>query len=274
MDDQGLADLAWTAPRTFVFHPETIRRYADATHDDSPWYRRGLASVPPPLFGFLAGWDALTDAVTSALGDGPVRSIVHVGQCVVNHRFPRAGDATLSRARVASIRTSALGATLVTHVEVSDVAGDCASESWSTLLVAGSNLNDTAGPSAPSFRSDADGEPTTFDDLVDDDLPDRYAAVSGDRNPIHLDDQAARMAGLPGRVVHGMCTLAIALRHVVTSACDGDPARISTVSAKFARPVLVAQVVRTKVWTAREGAGFRVDGPSGVAIKHGVVLHR
>ena len=31
-----------------------------------------------------------------------------------------------------------------------------------------------------------------------------YAEVSGDYNPIHLDDEAAKRSGLPGVIVHGM----------------------------------------------------------------------
>lgn len=36
----------------------------------------------------------------------------------------------------------------------------------------------------------------------------RYAEASGDRNPIHLRDEAARAAGLPGIIQHGMLTMA------------------------------------------------------------------
>jgi acyl dehydratase len=35
-----------------------------------------------------------------------------------------------------------------------------------------------------------------------------YAAASGDHNPIHLDEAFARSVGLPGRVAHGMLTMA------------------------------------------------------------------
>lgn len=36
----------------------------------------------------------------------------------------------------------------------------------------------------------------------------RFAEASGDRNPIHLDDGAARATGLPGIIVHGMFNMA------------------------------------------------------------------
>lgn len=48
-----------------------------------------------------------------------------------------------------------------------------------------------------------------------------FAAVSGDNNPIHTDQAAALLAGLPGPIVHGMW-LSAAAQHVVT-ATDGAP---------------------------------------------------
>lgn len=36
----------------------------------------------------------------------------------------------------------------------------------------------------------------------------RYAEASGDANPIHLADEAAEAAGLPGVIAHGMLTVA------------------------------------------------------------------
>ncbi len=36
----------------------------------------------------------------------------------------------------------------------------------------------------------------------------RYAEASGDPNPIHLSDEAAERAGLPGVIAHGMLTAA------------------------------------------------------------------
>ena len=49
----------------------------------------------------------------------------------------------------------------------------------------------------------------------------RYAGASGDFNPIHLDDEFAREVGLPGRILHGLWTMAqIARAH--TDAAGGE----------------------------------------------------
>lgn len=59
-------------------------------------------------------------------------------------------------------------------------------------------------------------------------LPDRYltvryAGASGDFNPIHVDEQFAQQVGLPGRILHGLWTMAQVAR-AATEAVGGDEA--------------------------------------------------
>ena len=46
----------------------------------------------------------------------------------------------------------------------------------------------------------------------------RYAGASGDFNPIHLDDEFAQLVGLPGRILHGLWTMAQVARATTESA--------------------------------------------------------
>jgi acyl dehydratase len=59
----------------------------------------------------------------------------------------------------------------------------------------------------------------------------RYAQASGDLNPIHVDDDAARAVGLPRTILHGMWTLAQAAR--VISAAGGGPLSLKLLSVQF-----------------------------------------
>ncbi len=68
-----------------------------------------------------------------------------------------------------------------------------------------------------------------------------YAAASGDFNPIHLDPEVGRMAGLGGAVLHGMCTMAWAVEAAV--AYLGDPGKLRKVRARFSRPVAINDTV-------------------------------
>lgn len=65
----------------------------------------------------------------------------------------------------------------------------------------------------------------------------RYAEASGDHNPIHLDDDAARALGLPGVVAHGMLTSARAIGAVADWVGGAD--RVVATSIRFASPVVV-----------------------------------
>jgi len=42
----------------------------------------------------------------------------------------------------------------------------------------------------------------------------RYAGASGDFNPIHIDEEFATSVGLPGRILHGLWTMAQVARAV------------------------------------------------------------
>ncbi len=62
-----------------------------------------------------------------------------------------------------------------------------------------------------------------------------YAAASGDHNPIHLDLEYARRAGLPATIAHGLLTMGIASAEIEGWA--GEQAWTARVSCRFATPV-------------------------------------
>jgi acyl dehydratase len=59
----------------------------------------------------------------------------------------------------------------------------------------------------------------------------RYAGASGDFNPIHLDDEFARSVELPGRILHGLWTMAQVARAHGEAA--GDPLALKSLSVQF-----------------------------------------
>ena len=69
----------------------------------------------------------------------------------------------------------------------------------------------------------------------------RYAAVSGDDNPLHFDPDAARAAGLAGPLVHGMLMLSCFEPLIMRWRRDLFIARLS---GKFLRPVLTGEGIR------------------------------
>ena len=63
-------------------------------------------------------------------------------------------------------------------------------------------------------------------------LTKRYAAASGDPNPIHTDPEFAKNVGLPGIILHGLYTMAQVAR-ANTAAAGGDPRSLKRLSVQF-----------------------------------------
>jgi acyl dehydratase len=59
----------------------------------------------------------------------------------------------------------------------------------------------------------------------------RYAGASGDFNPIHIDEEFARAVGLPGRILHGLYTMALVARAHTEAA--GGPEALRRLSVQF-----------------------------------------
>jgi acyl dehydratase len=59
----------------------------------------------------------------------------------------------------------------------------------------------------------------------------RYAGASGDFNPIHIDEAFAQSVGLPGRILHGLYTMALVAR--AQSEAAGGPEKLKRLDAQF-----------------------------------------
>jgi acyl dehydratase len=68
-----------------------------------------------------------------------------------------------------------------------------------------------------------------------------YAEASGDRNPLHLDDEVARAAGFDRSIAHGMLTMGHLASALVAWA--GDAGAIARMRVQFRVPVLVDETV-------------------------------
>jgi acyl dehydratase len=82
----------------------------------------------------------------------------------------------------------------------------------------------------------------------------RYAGASGDFNPIHIDEEFARAVGLPGRILHGLWTMAQVARAQTDAA--GGPEHLKRLSVQFRGMGLPEQEVVVK-GTVREVAEGR-----------------
>jgi acyl dehydratase len=176
----------------------------------------------------------------------PLVGLVHLANRVTQLRPLSLSDVLDVRASAADLRPHRSGTQVDLVTEVS-VDGTVAWRGVSTYLARGVSL---AGTSAESSAIFVPPTPTGRWTL-DGDTGRRYAAVSGDRNPIHLSALSAKALGFPRAIAHGMYTASRALADV--GAARGDA---FDWSVEFVKPVLLPGTVTVRIASSAEGFTF------------------
>jgi acyl dehydratase len=99
----------------------------------------------------------------------------------------------------------------------------------------------TRTPGTPSFEDVHVGDelPVHHARLSRGDLV-NYSGVAGDANPIHWNEDVAKMAGLPDVIAHGMLTMALGAGFA--SAWSGDPGAVTRYAVRLSQPAIVAAI--------------------------------
>ena len=214
--------------------------------------------------------------------DAP-RSAVHVLQDSRFHRPIRPGDALRTRARIAQIGQTSAGVLVTSRVETCEQAnGTPVVTTWTGAMFLRDTLDGTpatTGETPPALRQDADVTAPSAQRLTIETSPGlahRYSECASIWNPIHTERRAARAIGLPGIILHGTCTWAIAGQALIHAVAGGDPRRLRRLAGRFKGMVLPGD--RLELAFGRETRGdasdawqFAVRTPRGdLAITHGV----
>ncbi|BCN50843.1 dehydratase [Prescottella equi] len=91
---------------------------------------------------------------------------------------------------------------------------------------------------------------------VDQKIISRYAAVSGDRNPIHVSSLGAKAFGFPSTIAHGMWSAAAALQPL-----EGRVADAVTYTVRFGKPIVLPATVNLYADRTAEGWDLSLKNP-------------
>jgi len=263
----------WTEERVFRVDAERLRAYAAAINDVYPRHARGEQASP--IFAVVPIGELLSPAVDGLIPIEDRRWGVHGAQDMFFYRPIAPGMVLRTKAAPIGVHPKRSGASVVIKTVTRDGHHELVNEQYVTLFIRRPTGSEGAGDQAPDHilpvRAKAAARMASGADVIDADQTYRYAEASGDDNKIHLDSDFARSVGLPGIIVHGMCTMAFASRVVIASACTDDPLRLRRLAARFARPVFPGQAITTHIWDLGERAGRRVYGfetvnPDGKAV--------
>jgi acyl dehydratase len=236
-----------------------LQAYADATDD----------VTGGPVFAVVPAAAAIVRASRSVASDDARTRVVHYEQDFVLHRPLEAGTTVVVQAAPIALLARPNGTSLVIHVVTRDEHGEALNEQYVTEFFRGVEAPASIGERAPDHGFEADGKPPLAEitHAIADDQTVRYADASGDHFAIHLDDEFARSVGLPGRIVHGLCTMAFTGRAVLETAGIADPLAIRRLAVRFSAPLFPGDTLTTSVWELGEGRyGFVAAGSDGAPV--------
>ncbi len=90
--------------------------------------------------------------------------------------------------------------------------------------------------------------------------------LSGDRNPLHSDPSFARMGGFDRPILHGLCTYGFTGRALLHTLCGSDPARFTSMDARFSKPVMPGDTLTVSMWVDGSEAIFQTATQDGTVV--------
>ncbi|MBI2932612.1 MAG: SDR family NAD(P)-dependent oxidoreductase [Planctomycetes bacterium] len=168
--------------------------------------------------------------------NGDIARMVHGGQTMIYHKPWKAWDIVSPRGNVLSIEDKSSGQLLTLGQKIYS-EGELLVELQTALFFRGESKGEkAAAPPAPDR-----GKPTASNTIVvPDDLPLRYAKVSGDDNPIHVDSEFAKSVGFKNVILHGLATLGLSMRFL--------PKTVERLQVRFSKPVYPGDRLTVNVW--------------------------
>jgi len=254
-DDAGLN--TWADEERFEVTAERITEYAKATNDPIPAHLAG--EVAPPVFGIVPVFEAMLTPAIDVMPIELIPRVVHGEQDFHFHRPIRPGDKLVSRAKMIGYEGLEKGTRSAILVECRTQDGELVNEQYVTCFVRGFSAGKAVGELSPEHKFDealrSQAPIAKVTQHIDADQTFRYSPASGDPMPIHLDEEVARDAGLPGIIAHGLCTMAFTSWALLTEVADSDVARLKRFAVRFSKMVLPGDDLETRIWKAGSADG-------------------
>jgi acyl dehydratase len=205
-----------------------------------------VRDVLPPTYLHLLAFPLAVTLMVEPAFPFPVVGLLHLANVIEQHRTVRMDEVVSIGAHAADLRAHHAGRTvdLITEATVGD---ETVWRERSTYL----RREKRSGPRPPRVATNPPYGPV-IRIRVPADIGRRYAALSGDRNPIHLHPLAARVFGFQRAIAHGMWLEARAL-----AAIEARLPQAFTVDVTFKAPVPLPSTL--SLVATRDGDAWLLD---------------
>jgi len=258
----------WSESMTFEVDKDRLIAYAAATNDDLSQHASGEYGVP--VFAVVPPFPILASSTMAAVPDDLMMKVLHGEQDIRIHRPIRPGETLSCRAKVTGVYGRSSGVVVTALVETTS-AGEPVNDQYFTAFFRGGKLDGGFGEEPPAHAFDESLRERQPDAEViqkyDEDQTWRYAEASGDPMPIHTDEEFAKAMGLPGIIIHGLCTMAFTSRAVIETACPEDPSRLKRIAVRFSSTAFPRNTITTSLWNNGDGTyAFETNSDEGASI--------
>jgi acyl dehydratase len=256
---------------------ETDPRFFDTVAGDGPQAH--------PVFPVCYEWPVALAIREKAIHPALASFGVHASHHLVAHRPPRANESLSTTARVIEVSRRNAGTLVVTRFSTLDERGAPVTTTDYGSVYRGVACDSERSAERPdALRSSERGDQSPDPGSSDDRWPDRsieaidvpagaahvYSECARIWNPIHTDRAVATAAGLPGLILHGTATLALAVSRVVARTLAGDPTRVRALGARFTGMVLMpSRLSVCSRQSRRDRVEFEVLDPRGARVLTG-----
>ncbi|KAL1527755.1 hypothetical protein AB1Y20_009140 [Prymnesium parvum] len=167
--------------------------------------------------------------------------------------LPSEGGSFNLRSKVVSIQQKSKGALIHFESELRNQHDELFYRLVAGAFAIGAHSFSSAGTPPAALASDVQLPTRSPDAMLEEVVGLQQAQIyrlSGDYNALHIDPDAAQMAGFDKPILHGLCTLGIAVRMVLSKFAPEEKActEFKAVRCRFVGPVRPGETLLTKMW--------------------------
>ena len=252
--DLGVQEIAYTERDAILYALACGAKASDL----SLVYERDLKVLP----GYACALGLWAVEKTGALGVYDPKRSLHASQSLEMHaELPRSGRFE-SRGKVVAAWDK--GKATIVEIEVSS---EFFTLGYSIFLP---GVGGWGGENTPAKAA---AEAVQLSPVAEFATSEQQAALyrlTGDLHPIHIDTEVAKANGFERPILHGLCTLGIALREVAQSV-GADPSTLKSMSVRLSAPVLPGAQIAVSLAKAQEQVRFEAYADGAAVLKDGVV---
>ncbi len=247
--------------------PRQSMNFAACVGDNNPWYfddERTEGIVAPPMLVVSLTWPLAVNytRILQERGYGAaLRRQVHYTEYISWERPMIPGETLEIRGEVVGVLPHAAGTHGVVRFHALDTEGkkvftEVSGAIFRAVRSQGGEPGTTGIPELPA-RIEAE-EPLWAETLHIDPLTAHiYDGCADLHFPIHTSRKFAHKVGLPDPIIHGTCTLSMAVRELVNREAGGDPTRLKSCFCRFTGMVFPDTDITVRLVGASEGDGTR-----------------